>query len=82
VCRDLQEKRLISFQEPENSNSEDDLFVDLTIHDVSASLLKAFAEKVIRPYYEGGVSEAIKDLIRRAVRQEELSHDNENAPVT
>jgi len=70
----LQQKRLIHFQEPGNGRSKDDLFVDLTIHDVSASLLKAFAEKVIWPYYEGGVSEAVKDLIRKAV----LEHDVKN----
>lgn len=78
----MQEKRLIYFQEPENNMCQDDLFVDLTIRHVSVRLLKAFAEKVIRPYYEGGVGEAIKDLIRRAVLQEELGHNSEKVPVT
>lgn len=66
----MQEKRLIYFQEHDNNRSEDDLFVDLTIHDVSASLLKEFAERIIKPYYPGGVSDAIKDLIRKAIDEQ------------
>lgn len=63
-------KRLIYFQKHDNNRSEDDLHVDLTIHDVSASLLKEFAERIIKPYYPGGVSEAIKDLIGKAILEE------------
>lgn len=35
----MQQKRLIRFQESDNYRLVDDLFVDLTIHDVSAILL-------------------------------------------
>jgi hypothetical protein len=69
----LQEKRLICFQEHGNNGSEDDLHVDLTVHDVSASLLKEFAERIIKPYYPGGVSDAIKDLIRKAIDEQEAA---------
>jgi hypothetical protein len=69
----LQEKRLIYFQEHDSNRSEDDLFVDLTVHDVSASLLKEFAERIIKPYYPGGVSDAIKDLIRKAIDEQEAA---------
>jgi hypothetical protein len=78
----LQEKRLIHFQEPDKCKSEDDLFVDLTIHDVSASLLKEFSEKVIRPYYEGGVSEAIKDLIRKAISEYDVKNSEPTVLAT
>jgi hypothetical protein len=33
--------------------TEDDLSVDLTLHDVPASLITEFAEKIVRPYYNG-----------------------------
>ena len=35
---------------------EDDLFVDLTFHNVPASLLAEFAEKIVRPYYSGNLN--------------------------
>jgi hypothetical protein len=56
--------------------TEADLSVDLTFHNVSASLLTKFAEKIVRPYYWGNMSEALKDLIRNAIREEDfvLSH--------
>ena len=56
--------------------AEDDFSVDLTLHDFSASLLTEFAEKIVRPYYAGNTSDAVKDLIQKAIREEEfvLSH--------
>lgn len=56
--------------------TEDDLSVDLTMHDFSAILLAEFAEKIVRPYYLGNMKEAVKDLIQKAIREEEivLSH--------
>ena len=35
--------------------TEDDLIVDLTFHNVPASLLTEFAEKIVIPYYAGNV---------------------------
>lgn len=52
--------------------TEDDLFVDLTFHDVSETLLTEFAERIVRPYYSGNMSEALKDLIRNAIREEDF----------
>jgi hypothetical protein len=56
--------------------AEDDLSVDLTLHDFSAILLAEFAEKIVRPYYSGNISDAVKDLIQKAIREEKfvLSH--------
>jgi hypothetical protein len=31
--------------------TEDELFVDLTFHNIPASLLAEFAEKIVRPYF-------------------------------
>ena len=52
--------------------TEDDLLVDLTLHDFSATLLTEFAEKIVRPYYSGNMNSAVKDLIRKAIREEQL----------
>ena len=54
------------------------MFVDLTIYDVPASLLREFGEIIIRSSYPSGVSEAIKDLIRKALLEYDL---NRNAAV-
>jgi hypothetical protein len=58
--------------------TEDDLSVDLTLHDFSAILLAEFDEKIVRPYYSGNMSDAVKDLIQKAIREKEfvLSHVN------
>jgi hypothetical protein len=56
--------------------SEEDLLVDLTFHSVPASLLTEFAEKIVRPYYNGNLNAAIQDLIRKAIAEQDfvLSH--------
>ena len=56
--------------------TEDDLLVDLTFHNVSASLLAEFAEKIVYSYYKGNLNAAIQDLIHKALAEEDfvLSH--------
>jgi len=56
--------------------TEDDLSVDLTLHDFPATLLTEFAEKIVGPYYSGNTSNAVRDLIQKAIREEKfvLSH--------
>jgi hypothetical protein len=56
--------------------TEEDLLVDLTFHNVPASLLTEFAEKIVRPYYNGNLNAAIQDLIRKAIEEQDfiLSH--------
>ncbi len=55
---------------------EDDLLVDLTFHSVPASLLTEFAEKIVKPYYEGNMNAAVQDLIAKALAEQDfvLSH--------
>ena len=55
---------------------EDDLLVDLMFHDVSASLLSEFAEKIVKPYYSGNLNAAIQDLIHKTLAEQDflLSH--------
>jgi hypothetical protein len=52
--------------------TEEDLFVDITFHDLPATLLKEFAVQVVRPYYSGNLSAAVKDLMQKAVAEQEF----------
>jgi hypothetical protein len=56
--------------------TEDDLLVDLTFHNVLASLLTEFAEKIVRPYYSGNINAAFQDLMHKALAEHDfvLSH--------
>ena len=55
---------------------QDDLLVDLTFHNVAASLLTDFTEKIVQPYYSGNMNAAVQDLIRKAIAEQDfvLSH--------
>ena len=56
--------------------TEDDLLVDMAYHNVPPSLLIEFSEKIVRPYYRGDLTTAIKDLLEKALLEQEivLSH--------
>jgi len=55
---------------------EEDLAVDLTLHDVPASLLAQFAEEIVRPYYSGNLNAAIQDLINKALLEQQFVHSH------
>jgi len=44
--------------------------VDLTIIGVSEELLHDFSEYVVKSLYPGGISEAIMDLMKKAVEEQ------------
>jgi hypothetical protein len=69
------QKRLAPFQEIQNKRLDNEMFVDLTIYDVPASLLREFGEKIIQSSYPNGVSETIKDLIRKALLEYDLNRN-------
>ncbi len=52
--------------------TEEDLLVDLTFHEIPASLLTEFAEKIVRPYYNGNLNVAIQDLMQKALSEEDF----------
>jgi alanine-alpha-ketoisovalerate/valine-pyruvate aminotransferase len=52
--------------------TEEDLLVDLTFHNVPASLLSEFAEKIVRPYYQGNMNAAIQDLLQKALAEQDF----------
>ena len=56
--------------------TENDLLVDLTFHNFPASLLTEFAEKIVRPYYQGNMNAAIQDLLHKTLAEQDflLSH--------
>lgn len=56
--------------------TEEELLVDLTFHSVPASLITEFAEKIVRPYYNGNLNAAIQDLIHKTLAEQDfiLSH--------
>ena len=56
--------------------TEDDLLVDLTLHDVPASLISEFAEKIVKPYYNGNLNAAIQDLIHKALSEQDFVHSH------
>jgi metal-responsive CopG/Arc/MetJ family transcriptional regulator len=70
------EKRLALFREIQNKRLDNEMFVDVTIYDVPASLLREFGEKIIWSSYPSGVSEAIKDLIRKAILEYDLNRND------
>jgi hypothetical protein len=46
------------------------LNVDLTLHGFDESLLKEFVTKIVKPYFNGNVNEAVKALMHRAIVEE------------
>lgn len=56
--------------------TEENLALDLTIHDVPASLIAEFAEKIVRPYYNGNLNAAIQDLIIKALCEQDYVHSH------
>jgi len=56
--------------------TEDDLLLDLTLHDMPASVLAEFAEKIVHPYYNGNLNAAIQDLIQKALREQAFLHSH------
>jgi hypothetical protein len=56
--------------------AEEDLLVDLTFHNMPASLLAEFAEKIVKSYYQGNMNAAIQDLLHKTIAEQDflISH--------
>jgi hypothetical protein len=52
--------------------TEQDLILDLTLHDFPASLISEFAQKIVKPYYSSNLNMAIQDLINKALSEQEF----------
>jgi hypothetical protein len=57
-----------------NSIMENGFLVDLTFHNVPASLFTEFTEKIVKPYFKGNVNSAFQDLIQKALADQEFVH--------
>ena len=57
-------------------SAQEDLQVDLTLHDFPASLLSEFAEKIVRPYYNGNLNAAMQDLMGKALSEQQFIHSH------
>jgi hypothetical protein len=55
---------------------ENELPVDLTLHNVPASLLADFAECIVKPYYRGNMNAAIQDLLNKALAEQDFVHSH------
>ena len=51
---------------------KNDLLLDLTLHRVPALLISEFAEKIVRPYFNGNLNAAIQDLIQKALSEQDF----------
>ncbi len=52
--------------------AENDLPVDLTLHNFPASLIAEFVEKIVGPYYKGNLNNAIQDLIHKTLAEQDF----------
>ena len=57
-----------------NTVIEDGFLVDLTFHNIPASLFNEFTEKIVKPYFKGNVNSAIQDLIQKTLAEQEFVH--------
>ncbi len=58
---------------------EKDMQVDLTLHGISVGLIEDFALQVVKPYYAGNLSEALKDLMQKTVADQEFIRSHTKA---
>ena len=55
---------------------ENQFLVDLTFHNVPASLFTEFNERIVKPYFKGNMNSAIQDLIHEALAEQEFVHSH------
>ena len=52
--------------------TEHDLLVSLTLYNFSAEMLREFAVKIVKPYFNGNVNEAVRSLMQKAIEEETI----------
>lgn len=45
-------------------------YVNITIYDIPAKLVKEFSEKIVKPHYPNGINMAIRNLMRKAIQEQ------------
>jgi tagatose-1,6-bisphosphate aldolase non-catalytic subunit AgaZ/GatZ len=56
--------------------TEEEVLLDLTMHDVPATLISEFVQKIVTPYYNGNLNMAIKDLINKALSEQDYVYSH------
>jgi len=51
---------------------EEDILVSLTFHNFSAKMLKEFAQKIVKPYFNGNMNQALRSLMEKAITEETI----------
>lgn len=51
---------------------EEALLISLTFHNLSADMLKEFSLKIVKPYFNGNLNEAIRNLMQKAIDEEDM----------
>ncbi len=54
--------------------TEEDLLISLTFHNFSASLLKEFAQKIVKPYFSGNMTDAVQSLMEKVIHDEKIAN--------
>jgi hypothetical protein len=54
--------------------TQDGFLVDLTFHNIPASLFTEFNEKIVKPYFKGNMNSAIQDLMQKTLAEQEFVH--------
>ena len=57
--------------------AREEILVDLTLHDISAGLIEKFVTQVVKPYYAGNLTEALRDLMQKTVADQEFVKNHE-----
>jgi hypothetical protein len=52
--------------------TEEDLLVSLTFHNFSAEMLREFALKIVKPYFNGNINQAVRSLMEKAIKEETI----------
>lgn len=52
--------------------TEADLLVSLTFHNFSAKMLKEFCLKIVKPYFNGNMNQAVRSLMEKAINEETI----------
>jgi hypothetical protein len=52
--------------------TEEELLVSLTFHNFSVEMLKEFALKIVKPYFNGNMNQAVRSLMQKAIEEETI----------
>jgi hypothetical protein len=52
--------------------TEEELLVSLTFHNFSVEMLKEFALKIVKPYFNGNMNQAVRSLMEKAIEDETI----------